>query len=165
MKKSFCSIAVMAMLLGGAFTSCKTTEANYAAAYQIAREKKDAALTADERAALNREEARATTIYNGDSIPLRAMRVTHVEGAKPQRYTVVAATFKQIFNSRSVFGRLRDAGGMWQSPLILQNPSDKRYYVGAYTTSSLDSAVTALHSLQTSSPVQMASPCPFILSR
>lgn len=158
-------IPVIAALIGSvAFTGCKTTEANYAKAYQIAKEKRDAALTDEEITGMKREEAIPKTVYRGDSIPLRGMYVRHVEGAKPQQYTVVAATFKQLFNSRSVMSRLKDSGS-WPAPLLFQDPRDKRYYVGAATYNSLDSAVAALHILQTASPVALSSPCPFILSR
>ena len=153
-------IPVIAALIGSvAFTGCKTTEANYAKAYQIAKEKRDAALTDEEITGMKREEAIPKTVYRGDSIPLRGMYVRHVEGAKPQQYTVVAATFKQLFNSRSVMSRLKDSGS-WPAPL-----RDKRYYVGAATYNSLDSAVAALHTLRAASPVALSSPCPFILSR
>lgn len=163
MKKILFPIAAL-LILGSAFTACKTTEANYAAAYQIAKDKKDAALTAEELDGIKREEAIPKTLYRGDSIPLKGMYVKCIEGAPLQRYTVVAATFRQIFNSRSVLSRLKESGE-WTSPILLQDPRDQRYYVGAFTTSSLDSAVTALRSLQYSSPVHLASPCPFILSR
>lgn len=164
MKRIIYSLALTAVI-ATALTACRTTEANYAAAYHIARQKQDAPLSSEEIEGLRREQAIQRTLYRGDSIPLKGMYVKHVEGAQPGRYTVVVATFRQLFNSRSVFTRLKDAGGEWADPLILQSPGDQRYYVGAVTSDSLDVAVDALHALQHSSPVQLASPCPFILSR
>lgn len=147
------------------FTGCKTTEANYSAAYEIAKQKKDAGLTDEELAGFRREEAMPKTVYKGDSIPLKGMYVKRVEGAQVHLYTVVAASFKQLFNARSVMKRLQEAGGEWSEPVLLQDPRDQRYYVGAFTTASLDSAVTAMRHLEASSPVTLTSPNPFILRK
>lgn len=143
------------------FTGCKTTEANYSAAYEIARQKRDSGLTAEEAAALKREAEIAGTVYKGDSIPLKGMYVKRVEGAELQSYTVVVASFKQLFNSQSVMKRL--AAGGWEAQILLQDPREQVYYVGAVSTASLDSAVSVLHRLEKDAPVAMKAPCPFIL--
>ena len=153
------------VVAAGVFTGCKTTEANYSAAYEIARQKRDAGLTSEELAGMRREEAMPKTLYKGDSIPLKGMYVKKIEGTDPQMYTVVVASFKQLFNSQSVFKRLKEAGGLTAEPVLLQDPRDKKYYVGAVTTSSLDSAVSARRSLEEASPVVLKSPCPFILRK
>ncbi len=156
----------VAMLLAvSVFTGCKTTEENYSAAYEIAKQKKEAGLTSEEISGMRREESMPKTVYRGDSIPLKGMYVKKVEGADPQMYTVVVASFKQLFNSQSVFKRLKSAGGLTADPVLLQDPRDKKYYVGAVTTASLDSAVSALRALEQSSPVALKSPYPFILRK
>ncbi len=145
------------------FTGCKTTEANYSAAYEIARQKRDAGLTAEAAEGIKREEAIAGTVYKGDSIPLKGMYVKRVEGAEAKMYTVVVASFKQLFNSRSVMKRLQDGG--WEEPVLLQDPKEQMYYVGAKSTASLDSAVSALREIEQNAPLQMKAPCPFILRK
>ncbi|MBD5224993.1 MAG: hypothetical protein HDS68_03370 [Bacteroidales bacterium] len=152
-----------ALAAGCVFTGCKTTEANYAAAYEIAREKRDAGLTAEAAEGLKREAAIAGTVYNGDSIPLKGIYVKRIEGADAKPYTVVVASFKQLFNSRSVMKRLETGG--WNEPVLLQDPRDEVYYVGAMTTASLDSAVSALRRIENDPPLQMKALCPFILRR
>ena len=164
MKKIF-FIPTAILLATMLFVGCKTTEENYSAAYEIAKQKKEAGMTSEELAGMRREEAVPRTVYKGDSIPLKGMYVKKIEGADPGMDTVVVASFKQLFNSQSVFKRLESAGGVTSDPVLLQDPRDKKYYVGAVTTSSLDSAVTALRMLEQSSPVVLKPPYPFILRK
>lgn len=160
MKKFIIAIGC-ALAAGCVFTGCKTTEANYSAAYEIARQKRDAGLTAEEVEGMKREAAIAGTVYKGDSIPLKGMYVKRIEGAEARPYTVVVASFKQLFNSRSVMKRLKEGG--WEAPVLLQSPRDEVYYVGAQTSASLDSAVSALRRIEKDPPLQMKAPCPFII--
>lgn len=105
------------------------------------------------------------TVYNGDSIPLKGMYVKHIEGGvdnKALRYNVIVASFRQQFNARSLMTRLRDNG---YPDAVLLADKDGRYYIGTLTTASLDSAVSALHSLSESSPVALRTPYPYILQK
>ncbi len=158
-------LTTIAALAAIAFPSCKTTEENYRNAYEVAKAKQTEGLTADEIARLQREEAMPRTVYNGDSIPLKGMYVKHIEGGvdnKALRYNVIVASFRQQFNARSLMTRLRDNG---YPDAVLLADKDERYYIGALTTASLDSAVSALHSLSESSPVTLRAPYPYILQK
>jgi len=152
---------VLPAMLGG----CKTTEANYQSAYEKAMSKRTEGLTAEEIAGFRREEAMPKTVYKGDSIPLKGMYVKHVEGGVNNRaltYNVIVAAFKQRFNAGSVLTRMRDGG--YDQAVLLQD-RDGKYYIGAVTTASLDSAVVALHKLEQASPVVLREPYPYILKR
>lgn len=166
MKKIFLSltcIAISASLL----TGCKTTEENYQRAYATAKAKKTEGLTQEEIEGIKREEATPKTVYNGDSIPIKGMYVRHIEGGenkKALRYNVIVASFKQKFNAQSIYNRLTQAG---YNKSVLLADRDNRYYIGAYTTTSLDSAVTVMRKLTNAktSPVPLKSPYPYILHR
>ena len=153
--------ALLGLMLGG----CKTTEENYQRAYDIAKAKKTEGLTAEEISGFRREAETPKTVYKGDSIPLKAMYVSRVEGGadnRAMRYNVIVASFKQRFNAMSVFNRLKDGG---YSNAVVLSDKDTRYYIGAVTTSSLDTAVAAMKTLQSASPVALQSGCPYILDK
>lgn len=153
--------ALLGLMLGG----CKTTEENYQRAYDIAKAKKTEGLTAEEISGFRREAETPKTVYKGDSIPLKAMYVSRVEGGadiRAMRYNVIVASFKQRFNAMSVFNRLKDGG--YPDAVVLSD-KDARYYIGAVTTASLDTAVMAMKTLQSASPVAMQSGCPYILEK
>jgi len=113
------------------------------------------------------------TVYKGDSIPLKGMYVRLVDGGMKEgangsakgvalQYNVVVGSFKQEFNARSVFDRMRNGG---YKEAVLLADRDGRFYIGAVTTASLDSAVEVLRNLEASSPVALRSPFPYILKK
>lgn len=153
--------AAVALLAGG----CKTTEANYRSAYEKALEKRNEGLSAEEIAAFAREEAIPRTVFRGDSIPLRGAYVKCVAGGVDGQilpYSVAVATFRQKFNAESVFKRLQ-AAGFTDAALLVDK--DERYLVAATTDSTLESAVGSLRRVETTSPVAMRAPFPYILKR
>lgn len=156
-----------------AATSCKTSEANYRAAYEAAVESINEGYTTEELEAIAREEAMPKTLFRGDSIPLKGVYVNTVKlpGADSdsaarqlpaRQYNVVVAQFKQRFNANSVLKRLQE-GGFPDALLLIDR--DQMYYIVAGTTDSLEDAVALLRRVESSSPVAMKSPCPFILRR
>lgn len=158
-------IAAVAAILATVLPACKTTESNYRNAYEAAKAKQNQGLTPEEIAGLSREEAMPKTVYKGDSIPLKGMYVKHIEGGahnRALRYNVIVASFRQQFNARSLMTRLRENG--YPNAVLLAD-KDERYYIGTLTTSSLDSAVTALRALSVSSPVALRTPFPYILQK
>ncbi|MDE6439010.1 MAG: hypothetical protein K2L62_05080 [Muribaculaceae bacterium] len=165
MKKTLYTIALGAAL-ACALGSCKTSEENYRSAYEIAKAKSTEGLTQEEISGFAREEAVPRTVYKGDSIPLRTEYLTREDGGndgRPMRYNVIAASFRQIFNARSLFTRIHDAG--YPSAIILRD-RNSHYYVSLMTTASLDSAVSLLRSLQDNpgkAPAPMRSPFPYIM--
>lgn len=153
--------AAVALMAGG----CKTTEANYRSAYEKALEKRNEGLSADEIAAFAREEAIPRTVFRGDSIPLRGAYVKCVAGGVGGQvlpYSVAVATFRQKFNAESVFKRLQ-AAGFSRAALLIDK--DEHYLVVATTDSTLETAVGEFRRVESSSPVPMRSPFPYILHR
>ncbi len=157
---------VCSVVLSLGMTACKTTEENYQRAYDVAKAKKTEGLTAEEAAGFKREAEMPKTVYKGDSIPLKSVYVRYVEGGGELKhakvYNVVVASFRQRFNAMSVFNRLK-AGG-YPDAIVLAD-RDERYYIGAVTTSSLDTAVIVLETLRQKSPVALTSPYPYILKK
>lgn len=165
MKRVFIPILLgFAMSFG--VTGCKTTEENYQKAYDIAKAKKAEGLTEEEAAGFKREAEMPKTVYKGDSIPMKSVYVRYVEGGgdakQAKRYNVIVASFRQRFNAMSAFNRMK-AGG-YPDAIVLAD-RDERYYVGAITTVSLDSAVSVLDDLRRESPVALGSPHPYILQK
>lgn len=165
MKKILYAAAVGVFALS-TLQSCKTSEENYRAAYEITKAKQTEGLTQEEIAGFAREEAIPRTLYKGDSIPLKTEYLTRVEGGddnRQLRYNVIVASFRQLFNARSLYTRLHDNG---YPTAILLRDSQSRYYIGAETTASLDSALLTLRTLQDSpseAPVPIRAPYPYIL--
>lgn len=153
---------LLAALIGAsALTGCKTTEAAYANAYEIARQKKEATITDEERAGVAREEARQGITYKGEHVPLRSIYVRRFDGApRVEKYSVIMASFKQKFNANSVFNRLKQGG--YPDAIILTD-ADDQYYVAALTTPDLDTAVAAMKAIAKATPVAPQKGCPYIL--
>lgn len=167
MKKTLSTLALLtAVLLTGLLPCCKTSEENYKKAYLTAIEKRDESYTDEEIDLMTREEAIPRAVYKGDSIPLKGVYVNTVKLDPPvaacKRFNVIVATFKQRFNAQSVLGRLRKADYPDCRLLI---DKDETYYVAAYTTDTLDRAVEMLRHIEKNPPLQMKSPCPYILRK
>lgn len=164
MKKAIALICVASAMAVG-ISGCKTSEENYQQAYEIALAKKTEGLSEEEIAGILREESMPKTVYRGDSIPYKVMYTKWVEGGidnSALRFSVIVASFKQQFNARSVYERL--VAGGYPDAVVLADASD-RYYIGAVTTNSLDSAVAVLNALPGSSPVALSAPYPYILDK
>ena len=159
-------VTAMLLVLASMLPSCKTSEDNYRKAYQAAVEKQNEAYTGEEVSLMAREEAIPRTLFRGDSIPMKGLHVNTVKLDPPvevaRRYNVVVACFKQQFNAKSVLSRLREAGYPDGRLLI---DRDQTYYVAPVSTDSLAEAVDALRRFQSSSPVPVRSPFPYILRK
>ncbi len=161
MRELIIAIAALGVIASG----CRTTERNYREAYEKALEKRDEGLTVEERLALERERATPKSVYRGDSIPLKAMWVNTVaetSATAAKEYNIVTGSFRQRFNANSAMRRLREGG--YPEAFLLIN-AEKDFIVAAYTTESIDSAVTALNAMRQSSPVPLRAPYPFILRK
>lgn len=155
--------AVLPLLLLGALalTGCKTTEAAYANAYEIAKQKKESTLSQEEIAGVAREQAAQGITYKGEHLPMRSLYVRRIDGPqRVEKYTLIMASFKQKFNANSVLNRLRNGG--YPDAILLQD-AEEQYYVGALTTPSLDTAAATLKAISKASPVAPQKGCPFIL--
>ncbi len=160
------SIAATASLLA---TACKTSEANYRAAYDKAVAGREGGMAIDSTVygKVRREMRSSYLIADGDSLPLRTMHVSAtpaVEGEKADpvasRYGIVAGQFKTLFNARSLCARLRAAG--YETASIVQT-AEPYYYVVATWCADGSEAAAALRRLRDDSPVAMREPLPFVL--
>lgn len=157
--------AVAAVL---AVSGCRTTEANYRAAYQKTMEARAESddLDATIYGTVRRQTATHTVeTQSGPVEVLSAMvRVTTDGGATPERlrrYCVVAAQFKQIFNARSMRERLADSG-LFPGAFIVET-AEPYYYVVAASFATADEATAAMENLRSQSEITLKEPCPFIL--
>lgn len=132
MRIKWLMMAMVAVLMVA--TSCKTTEENYRAAYEIAAERKmggNASMNRDLRGFIEREKRLAETrVVAGDSVRMVTERVTMVDGenANMHRYNVVVGDFKQVFNARSFRNRINEAEGNNDQSYVVMDPQ-KLYYV------------------------------------
>lgn len=160
------------VLVGGLFGllglgSCKTTEANYRAAYEKAVAARDSSESIDDTVyGKFRRELGSQTVATaqGDvEVKTQLVKVTKDGGGIPEmlrRYNVVVGQFKQKFNAVSMRDRLADNG--YPGTFVIETAEPYYYIVtGSYTT--LDEAASALAKLAAAKPQGMREPCPFIL--
>lgn len=157
---------VLCALAATALFGCKTTEENYRRAYEAVKQKETDGL---EGTIFNRYRERAVeanTIYGSDTLRYvrESVRVTLDQGVpqeRMKRYNIVVGQFKQLFHAKSMRDRFVEAG--YPAAFIVQT-GEPLYYVVAFTTEQPQEAATQLQKLQTSSPIRLADPCPWILS-
>lgn len=155
-----------ALVIGGTVFSCRTSEANYRAAYERAVAGRDSALALENTVYGQDRRDFATqtvTMADGRSIGLvgRHVRVADNTGNLPEqmkRYNVVVGRFKQIFNARDMRNRLAD--GAFPSAMVLQT-AEPYYYVVSGSYSTLEDAVAAMDAI--GDRVSMRPPLPFII--
>lgn len=153
------------VLMSGVLVSCKTSEKNYRQAYERTMARDSARTSFDETIyGRYRRQARTENVKVGDdtvSMQRITVYVNREGGAVREnlkRYCVVAASFKQLFNARSVRQRLVDNG--YPGAFIVQT-KEPYYYVVALSTTDLAQAREALGKLTTQPPFPLKEP--FIL--
>ena len=161
----------IAMIIVAAFavtiTSCKTTEANYRAAYEAAKQK-----TAESRGIegtiyekIRNEAIDSRLIVEGDSIPMMTVNVKIAASTTTpdivKRYSVVVNQFKQIFNAKSQMSRLRENG--YPDAFVLET-AEPLYYVVATTTDDGQEAKKAYTNIRKDKLVVLRQPFPWILT-
>ena len=137
MKKILLAAALCALLAG-----CKTNEANYRQAYEVAKQKFE----------------NADTVSTG-SHKLERYAQPHVSVVR--RYNVVAGRFRQIFNARQMRQRLIASG--YGATAILASPMPL-YYVVTISTDTVADAVEEIHWLESDTTLRFRAPLPFVLS-
>lgn len=166
MKKIIFSIITTAMFCS-IFSACKTSEKNYRAAYELAQQKKTDSDSETDDLIKKDDQPRQLTI-DGVTLPIKSIYTTpvrNIEGFNPadvKKYNVVIASFRQLFNAKSVRKRAIDAG--FDKALILVD-RDQVYYVVAQSCATAAEAETALKKVTKSNPVVMKDPFPYILRR
>lgn len=158
------SAAIVALLLSAA--SCRTSEENYRVAYTAVKEKvdADAGIEGTIYEKIRREAVGGRTIVGGDTIPTTTVAVGCVEGvsvaADVGRYNVAVAQFKQLFNARSLVGRLRAAGYSGATVVATGEPL---YYVVAATAATAEEAAAAFAAVSADTAVYSRPPYPLLL--
>jgi len=169
MKLSINRILVAALaLIALATSSCKTTEANYRAAYDKAIAGRDSATAIDKTIyGTHRRNigSRLSVTATGDSAEVRTQRVAVTEGGGGERewlrpYNVVVGQFKQAFNAKSMRERLANSG--FSDAFVVQN-GEPYYFVILSSHDTETEAVKAANSISTNFPIILHSPLPYIL--
>jgi len=163
--KRYIPILIAALTLLTAI-GCKTTEENYRAAYQRAKENERAGIDSTIYSRI-RQEARPRQIsIDGDTVGMRSEYVTvtegqpHITGESLKRYSVVVAQFKQLFHAKSVSRRFSEAG--YSETFIVQT-REPLYYVVAFTTPDITAARDTLMKIQSAPPFTLQPDTPWLL--
>jgi hypothetical protein len=157
MKKSHCIIARLSLIALTVLSaaSCKTTEANYRAAYEATRVKQQADSALQDRTYYGTDGAESATarrrqlpgyrvyIVGTDTIDAQSMFFTMMDStATPPQFSVAMAEFRQVFNARSMVQRLRENG--FPDAYICQT-SKPVYYVMSCGSDSIAHIPEMLH--------------------
>ncbi len=149
--------------------ACKTSEANYKAAYDtvVAHQREmNGDIDTPELQATGTSTPRLTEVSNGITLPLATEwlgSVTKEPDVTPmneyKRYNIAVARFRQLFNARQMLQRLRASD--YPGASILR--SKDAYYVSTFSTNLPDSALTELGRVKTDTSLVIKSPYPFVL--
>lgn len=131
-------LLIILALVGVGMTSCRTTEANYRAAYEAAKTSQAAANSADDgldentrrMLNMNRKEHQSVQIVGNDTLKISNVFAILEEGPveKLPQYSVVANAFSQLFNAKALLTRLQEAGF---SQAYIFKTATPDYYVAA----------------------------------
>lgn len=149
--------------------SCKTSEANYKAAYDKAVAGRDS-LTAIENTIYGRHRRAVTSniaVAGNDTVEMITARVSVTEGGGGIRenlrpYSVVVGQFKQLVNAKSMRERLVDAG--YPTAFVVQT-AEPYYYIilNSYTDKGQAVKAAAETAASSSFPIAMKEPMPMVL--
>ncbi len=147
--------------------ACKTTEANYKAAYEttVAHQREKASDDHDGMKIAGVPDPIVTQIGNGISLPItttwigRSKEPGVADLDTVGKYNIVIARFRQIFNARQMQSRLQKTG--YPEALILKTTD--AYFVATATTSIPDSAASCLSKVESDTTLRLRPPYPFVL--
>lgn len=163
MKKT--AFIVVAMIMALSFNSCKTSEKNYKAAYDITMNKKRAMEETDSETygKILAEKNQATAIVNGDSVKLVTEYVNMVDDSPKllKKYNVVVGEYKQIFNARSFRDRLKAENK--QSYVVMD--AKRMYFVVAEGFDTSSEAAEYLKNIHKNVKMRIPIENPWILKR
>lgn len=166
MNNSYLAVTLL-ILASVVVSSCKTTEANYRAAYEKTIAARDSVDELDDTIygkARKRGGTKTVETSAGNiEVSTRFVKVTDQGGGTSEnlrRYNVVAGQFKQKFNAVSLRTRLSEGG--YPGAFVVET-SEPYYYiiVGSYPT--VEEAAKALEALKAAGEKSIRPPCPFIL--
>ncbi len=165
MKHLHLLLAVIVLALS--FAACKTTEANYRAAYDSAKRQQQESTGLDSTiyGRIRNQAATSKLVVGTDSLPLKREYVGYTEDGGSSRenllrYNVVVGQFKQVFNARQMRQRLIDGG---YAGAMIVNTREPLYYVVALSVSTPEEALAAWQRVTSDPSIVLRSPLPFIL--
>lgn len=163
MKKILLAITVLAVLN---FTACKTNEANYRAAYEVAKNKLTETGDSATTAQLRNSDLPRPIIANGDTLMAVTKSVAFAKDSpgSPEsmaRYCVVVAKFRQMFNAKSMAERIAQQP-LWRDAFVLKDRGGY-YYVIAASTAAPERALELIEAAQKDSSMVLRSPYPYLL--
>ena len=157
----FCAIIAIAI------TSCKTTEENYRAAYELAKDKRTETGDSLVTSQLRSSTVPRLKVIGADTLPVRTIYVSSYRDNQsdvPQgtlkKYLIVVGQFKQIFNAGSMAKRLVDSG--YKNAFVVYD-RQKDYYVVAEAVDSSSEASSKLREIEEDKSVVIRSPYPYVL--
>ncbi len=164
MKRSTPLLIAVILLLTA--IGCKTTEENYRAAYQRAKDNERGGIDSTIYNRI-RQEARPMQIkVDGDTVGMRSEYVAVTDGQTGitadalKRYSVVVAQFKQLFHAKSVSRRFVEAG--YAGTFIVQT-REPLYYVVAFSSADIVAARDSMLKIQSAPPFTLQPDTPWIL--
>ncbi len=156
---------IVAIVAAVSFNSCKTSEKNYKAAYDITMHKKKAMEEVDSvtYSKILAEKKQATAIVDGDSVRLITEYVNIVDDSPSlmKKYNVIVGEYKQIFNARSFRDRLKAE----KKPAYVVMDAKRVYYVVAQGFDTSDEAAKFLHDIHKTVKMHIPIENPWILKR
>ncbi len=163
--KQFFYIAGAMLLLTATMNSCKTSEENYKAAYEIAKQHDNEGLDATVYANIRNEARNNNVTVGSEKMPVRTEYVSIVsdqapEGAQLMPRNIVVAQFKQLFNAKSLRQRLIANG--YPDALIIQT-REPLYYVVAAACSTNEEALRLLQEVEKRKDIPMKDPYPLVV--
>ena len=146
-------------------TACYTTEENYKAAYDKAKERTRENMGGTIYDMSQAERVRATEIINGDSVRLLRSYFNVVDDKyeNTTKFGVVVAEFDQILNARSYRDRLKQNEG-FQSYVVYTN-REKKYCVVAQAYDEKEPAALFIRNIKQHMKMKVLVPRPYILQR
>ncbi len=146
-------------------TACYTTEENYKAAYDKAKERTRENMGGTIYDMSQAERVRATEIINGDSVRLLRSYFNVVDDKyeNTKKFGVVVAEFDQLLNARSYRDRLKQNEG-FQSYVVYTN-REKKYCVVAQAYDEKEPAALFIRNIKQHMKMKVLAPRPYILQR
>ena len=164
MKKIFLFVAVVAAMALGA---CKTTEANYKAAYEAAKiqQRQSADIDSTIYGKVRRQGTMMQLSVGQDTLHIRTEAIGYTDGGGASRetvrkYNIVVGQFKQVFNARQMRERLM-AGGYPDAFIV--HTREPLYYVVTQTVDTPEEALAAYDKVKTDKNIVLRDPLPFVL--
>lgn len=158
-------IIAVAGIIALSFSACKTTEANYRTAYEVAKQKQTSTMDSAVNAKLQNEQLPKNLVCDGVTLPVRTLSIGITKNGGGdiktlKRYNAVTAQFRQLFNAQSMRQRLIECG--FDSAFLLHD-SRTNYYVVATTTASAQEAFETLDKIKADTTLHLKAPFPYIL--